>query len=79
MPGQSPDSTRRLGAVNWPGKTEKKNPMIPADLSLSTGKANLRPLCAADFSSFLQLARADPDMWYYFLITSPMKTTGTLV
>lgn len=40
--------------------------MIPADLSLSTGKANLRPLRAADFSSFLQLAGADPDMWYYF-------------
>jgi len=42
--------------------------MIPADLSLETKKALLRPISMDDFNAFLQLAKADPDMWQYFTL-----------
>lgn len=40
--------------------------MIPADLSVETGKALLRPLNVTDYPAMLQLAQQDEDMWYYF-------------
>jgi RimJ/RimL family protein N-acetyltransferase len=40
--------------------------MIPPDLTLETTKALLRPLHAGDYDTFLQLAKEDFDMWYYF-------------
>jgi RimJ/RimL family protein N-acetyltransferase len=39
---------------------------IPPDLILETKRAILRPLTAADYDTFLQLAKQDADMWYYF-------------
>lgn len=44
----------------------KNETTIPKDLALETGRALLRPLEENDFPSFLELAREDPDMWYYF-------------
>jgi len=46
---------------------EMKN-MIPADLTLETKRALLRPVTIADYDDFLKLAREDPDMWYYFTL-----------
>src|SRR5215510_6694585 len=40
--------------------------MIPADLTLETKRAILRPISSDDYNVFLQLAKADPDMWQYF-------------
>ena len=40
--------------------------MIPFDLILETKRAILRPVTAADYETFLQLAKQDADMWYYF-------------
>jgi RimJ/RimL family protein N-acetyltransferase len=40
--------------------------MIPADLTLETKKALLRPITVDDYSIFLKLAKEDYDMWYYF-------------
>jgi N-acetyltransferase len=40
--------------------------MIPADLILETKKAILRPLTVDDYNAFLNLAKQDADMWYYF-------------
>lgn len=40
--------------------------MIPSDLTLETNRAILRPLSVADYNTFLQLAKQDEDMWYYF-------------
>ncbi|MEI9810556.1 MAG: GNAT family protein [Bacteroidota bacterium] len=40
--------------------------MIPADLTLETKRAILRPLSAADYDTFYRLASQDADMWYYF-------------
>jgi RimJ/RimL family protein N-acetyltransferase len=40
--------------------------MIPTDLILETNKAILRPLNVNDYTTFLQLAQQDKDMWYYF-------------
>jgi N-acetyltransferase len=40
--------------------------MIPPDLILETDKVQLRPLDENDYAAFLQLAKADADMWYYF-------------
>jgi N-acetyltransferase len=40
--------------------------MIPADLILETKRAILRPVSVADYDTFLNLARQDSDMWYYF-------------
>jgi RimJ/RimL family protein N-acetyltransferase len=40
--------------------------MIPFDLVLETKRAILRPVTAADYDTFLRLARQDADMWYYF-------------
>jgi RimJ/RimL family protein N-acetyltransferase len=40
--------------------------MIPQDLTLETSKALLRPLDRNDYDTFLELARQDYDMWYYF-------------
>jgi len=42
--------------------------MIPADLTLETKRALLRPVTIADYDVFLKLAREDPDMWYYFTL-----------
>lgn len=39
--------------------------MIPIDLTLEAGRAQLRPLKAEDFDAFLPLA-SDPDAWTYF-------------
>jgi RimJ/RimL family protein N-acetyltransferase len=39
---------------------------IPPDLTLETQRALLRPLHAGDYDYFLQLAKQDADMWYYF-------------
>jgi RimJ/RimL family protein N-acetyltransferase len=40
--------------------------MIPHDLILETDKVILRPVEENDYDSFLQIARQDEDMWYYF-------------
>lgn len=40
--------------------------MIPADLTVETDKALLRPLNVKDYDAMLQLAQQDEDMWYYF-------------
>jgi N-acetyltransferase len=40
--------------------------MIPANLILETDKVILRPLEENDYPAFLQLAKLDADMWYYF-------------
>jgi RimJ/RimL family protein N-acetyltransferase len=40
--------------------------MIPNDLILETNRAILRPLAVSDYDVFLQLAKQDEDMWYYF-------------
>ena len=40
--------------------------MIPADLTLETKRAILRPVTVDDYDVFLELAKADSDMWYYF-------------
>jgi RimJ/RimL family protein N-acetyltransferase len=40
--------------------------MIPTDLTLETNRAILRPLNVNDYTTFLQLAQQDMDMWYYF-------------
>ncbi|MFI5131546.1 MAG: GNAT family N-acetyltransferase [Chitinophagales bacterium] len=40
--------------------------MIPIDLTLETKRALLRPITVDDYDVFLKLAKADPDMWYYF-------------
>jgi N-acetyltransferase len=40
--------------------------MIPYDLILETDKVILRPVEEKDYDSFLQIAQADADMWYYF-------------
>jgi len=40
--------------------------MVPSDLTLETKRALLRPLSAADYDTFLNLAKQDADMWYYF-------------
>lgn len=40
--------------------------MIPFDLTLETKRALLRPVSAADYDTFLRLAKMDTDMWYYF-------------
>ena len=40
--------------------------MFPIDLTLETNKALLRPLEENDYDRFLELARQDEDMWYYF-------------
>ena len=40
--------------------------MIPADLTLQTNKAFLRPIEETDEAAFLQLAQQDQDMWAYF-------------
>lgn len=42
--------------------------MIPPDLILETKRAILRPISSDDFNAFLQLAKADPDMWQYFTL-----------
>ncbi len=42
--------------------------IIPAALSLETPRILMRPLSIDDFSTFLCLARADEDMWYYFTL-----------
>lgn len=42
--------------------------MIPADLALETKKAILRPLSVDDYAAFLNLAKQDADMWYYFTL-----------
>src|SRR5690349_13874298 len=40
--------------------------MIPADLTLETEKALLRPVKEEDYDSFLRIAQQDLDMWQYF-------------
>jgi RimJ/RimL family protein N-acetyltransferase len=40
--------------------------MIPSDLTLETKRAILRPLTVKDYAVFLELAKKDFDMWYYF-------------
>jgi RimJ/RimL family protein N-acetyltransferase len=40
--------------------------MIPQDLILETDKVILRPVEENDYNDFLQLAKQDADMWYYF-------------
>ncbi|MBL7743608.1 MAG: GNAT family N-acetyltransferase [Chitinophagaceae bacterium] len=40
--------------------------MIPFDLTLETKRALLRPLRVDDYAIFLELAKQDADMWYYF-------------
>lgn len=40
--------------------------MIPEDLILETSKVVLQPLTQNDYDAFLQLAKQDEDMWYYF-------------
>jgi N-acetyltransferase len=40
--------------------------MIPADLTLETKRALLKPLSVDDYNIFLNLAKQDADMWYYF-------------
>jgi RimJ/RimL family protein N-acetyltransferase len=42
--------------------------MIPSDLVLETSRALLRPLEMNDFESFLELAKADSEMWEYFTL-----------
>ena len=42
--------------------------MIPADLILETKRVLLRPLTVDDYDTFLNLAKEDPDMWYYFTL-----------
>ena len=40
--------------------------MIPANLTLETKRAVLKPLSVSDYDTFLNLAKQDADMWYYF-------------
>jgi RimJ/RimL family protein N-acetyltransferase len=40
--------------------------MIPAELTLETKKALLRPVSVNDYDAFLSLAKEDTDMWQYF-------------
>lgn len=40
--------------------------MIPADLTLETNRAILRPLNISDYNIFLELAKQDAEMWQYF-------------
>lgn len=40
--------------------------MIPQNLRLETDKVILRPIAEEDYNSFLELAKKDFDMWYYF-------------
>jgi RimJ/RimL family protein N-acetyltransferase len=40
--------------------------MIPSDLTLETKRALLKPLNVSDYHTFLNLAKQDADMWYYF-------------
>lgn len=40
--------------------------MIPQDLILETNKVLLRPVEENDYDRFLEIARQDYDMWYYF-------------
>ena len=40
--------------------------MIPSDLTLETKRALLKPLTVSDYDTFLNLAKQDADMWYYF-------------
>lgn len=40
--------------------------MIPADLTLETNRAILRPLNVTDCNVFLELAKQDAEMWQYF-------------
>lgn len=40
--------------------------IIPEYLILETSKVMLRPVKETDYDDFLQLARQDEDMWYYF-------------
>ncbi|HEX7904296.1 MAG TPA: GNAT family protein [Chitinophagaceae bacterium] len=40
--------------------------MIPADLTLETNRAILRPLNVTDYTIFLELAKQDAEMWQYF-------------
>ena len=40
--------------------------MIPADITLETKRALLRPVTVDDYDVFLSLAKQDADMWYYF-------------
>jgi RimJ/RimL family protein N-acetyltransferase len=40
--------------------------MIPTDLILETNRVILRPVSTADYTTFLDLAGQDKDMWYYF-------------
>jgi len=42
--------------------------MIPENLQLETSRVLLRPLEENDESLFLDLARQDPEMWYYFTL-----------
>ena len=42
--------------------------MIPPDLILETKRAVLRPVTVDDYGVFLELAKADPDMWQYFTL-----------
>ena len=40
--------------------------LIPQDLILETDKVILRPVEENDYATFLELAKQDFDMWYYF-------------
>ena len=40
--------------------------MIPEDLILETNKVILRPVVEEDYDAFLDIAKQDADMWYYF-------------
>ena len=40
--------------------------LIPQDLILETDKVILRPVEENDYAAFLELAKQDFDMWYYF-------------
>jgi RimJ/RimL family protein N-acetyltransferase len=40
--------------------------MIPINLIVETNKVLLRPVEENDYNDFLQLAKQDADMWYYF-------------
>jgi RimJ/RimL family protein N-acetyltransferase len=40
--------------------------MIPSNLVLETKRVLLRPITVDDYDPFLELAKQDYDMWYYF-------------
>lgn len=42
------------------------SPLFPAELTLETSLVLLRPLQETDYPVFLELARLDPDMFFYF-------------